>query len=88
LQGFDRENYILVTFWPATVGTQPSVLDVPHREPATGEIGGDVVLEVASVTLPPAASVDEDDTRSCTTSRREPEVGDLLPVSAVRNGLG
>ena len=48
---------------PAAAPAQAAVFQVPHRPPATGEIGDERVLEPSVVAVPPEATVDQDGDR-------------------------
>jgi hypothetical protein len=83
LQCPDGKNDVLVTLGPPAARTEAAVFNVPRGVSVRHEIGGDVVLQIASVPLLPAPAVDEDDGTRDGLGAGEPEVRDLFPVGAV-----
>jgi hypothetical protein len=83
LQRLDGQNDVLMTFGPPATRTQAAVFNVPHGVSVLHQIGGDVVLQIASIPFLPAPTVDKDDHVRCAVGGRQPEVRDLFSMVAV-----
>jgi hypothetical protein len=77
----DRGHDVLERLRPAAAVAQPPVLDVPRRPAAPREVTRDSVLQLAPVTRPPEAAVDENrDTDGLARGEQLAELGRVVPV--------